>query len=131
MLEMTIVGYIGRDATINESGSKKVINFSVAHTEKYKDATGTPVEKTTWVECAKWGDNTSLAQYLKKGTIVAVTGRPEANGYINREQKPASTLRCHVMTVQLFGSAKEETLPTAAAVPAQPSTAEQTEDLPF
>ncbi len=140
MLELTLVGHVGKDATINDTNGRKVINFSVAHTEKYKDANGTPVSKTIWVECAKWGDQTALASYLKKGTLVAVTGRPEANAYMNKEGRPSASIKCNVNFVQLLSSNSQEATPQpqaaqptpnypTGAVPTTPPTDE--DDIPF
>lgn len=138
MLTLTIVGHLGKDATINDTNGKKVINFSVAHSEKYKDANGIPVTKTIWVECAKWGEFTTIAQYLKKGTLVAVTGRPEVQAYKNREGALAASLRCTVTHIELLGSKKEDATPeqpvTGGVMPVRPEVqqpAGNDDDLPF
>lgn len=138
MLTLTLVGHLGKDATINDTNGKKVINFSVAHSEKYKDASGTPVTKTIWVECAKWGEFTNIAQYLKKGTLVAVTGRPEVQAYKNREGALAASLRCTVTHIELLGGKKEDATPgqpvTGGEMPAGPTamqSADSSDDLPF
>ena len=54
MLKLQLIGNLGQDAVVNNVGGKNVINFSVAHTEKYKNSEGTEVSKTTWVSCAYW-----------------------------------------------------------------------------
>ena len=66
MLKTQIIGSLGRDAESKQVGSNTVINFSVAHTEKSKDAQGNQTEKTIWVDCAKWGEKTGILPYLKK-----------------------------------------------------------------
>ncbi len=138
MLTLTLVGHLGKDATINESNGKKVINFSVAHSEKYKDGNGTPVTKTIWVECAKWGEFTTIAQYLKKGTLVAVTGRPEVQAYKNSQGTPSASMRCTVANIELLGSKKEDAIPgqpvTGGPMPVGPMSNTSTDsfdDLPF
>jgi single-strand DNA-binding protein len=93
MIRLEVIGHLGRDAEVKtlEDG-RTVVNFSVAHSEKWKDKqTGEQQEKSTWVTCSKWfaaGTNATVAQYLKKGTQVFVAGTCEARGFKAREQSP-------------------------------------------
>ena len=107
MIKLQIVGNLGKDCIVKEVNGKTVINFSVAHTDKFKDAQGILKERTTWVECAYWTDRTAVAPYLKKGTTVYVEGSPEAEGYLNKDNQPAATLRMRVLNVQLIGGRPE------------------------
>ena len=77
MIKLTAIGNLGKDCTVNTVNNKTVINFSVAHTEKFKDSTGVQKDKTVWVECAYWTDRTAIAPYLKKGTQVMLKVRPK------------------------------------------------------
>ncbi len=103
MIKLQIVGNLGKDCIVNNVNGKNVMNFSVAHTEKFKDSQGNAKERTTWVECAYWSDRTAVAEYLKKGTLVYAEGSPEADAYTNRENQPAATLRMRVLSLQLLG----------------------------
>lgn len=103
MIKLQIIGNLGKDCIVKEVNGKNVINFSVAHTERYKDAQGNQKERTTWVECAYWTDKTAVAQYLTKGKTVYAEGSPEADAYTNKEGQVAATLRMRVQTVQLLG----------------------------
>lgn len=104
MIKLQVIGNLGKDCIQKEVNGKSVINFSVAHTEKYKDSQGNQREKTTWVECAYWTDRTGIAPYLLKGQMVFAEGTPEADGYLNKENQPAATLRMRVQSVQLLGN---------------------------
>jgi single-strand DNA-binding protein len=104
MIKLQIIGYLGTDCTTNEVNGKTVINFPVAHSEKYKDAQGNQVEKTVWVKCAYWTDRTALAQYLKKGQLIYAEGTPEAEGYLNKDNQNAASLKLRVFQIQLLGS---------------------------
>ena len=103
MIKLQIVGNLGADCIQKEVNGKTVINFNVAHTEKFKDAQGNLKERTVWVNCAYWTDRTAVAQYLKKGKQVYVEGSPEAEAYTNKENQPAATLRMRVRDLQLLG----------------------------
>lgn len=89
MIKAQLIGRVGKDATVyNFDGGGAAINFSVAIDESYKDKQGQKVDKTTWVECTilvKDGGNTNRVNYLKKGCIVYVEGKPVSNGYKNAE----------------------------------------------
>ncbi len=103
MIKLQVIGNLGGDCIQKEVNGKTVINFNVAHSEKFKDAQGNPKERTTWVNCAYWTDKTAVAQYLVKGKTVYVEGTPEVEGYTNKEGQIAATLRMRVQTVQLLG----------------------------
>lgn len=83
---MDVIGHIGKDAIVRDvtNQSLKAIGFSVAHTEKYKDAQGVQHEKTVWVNCTLWRqqDKLAIVPYLLKGQKVFVTGQPSAVGYV-------------------------------------------------
>ena len=103
MIKLQIIGNLGKDCIVKEVNGKNVINFSVAHTERFKDSTGAQKERTTWVECAFWTDRTAIAPYLKKGQLVFAEGSAEADGYMNKENQAAATLRMRVRDIQLLG----------------------------
>ena len=85
MIKLQIIGNLGKDCIVKEVNGKNVINFSVAHTERYRDAQGNQKDRTTWVECAYWTDRTAIAPYLTKGQMVYAEGSPEADGYLNKD----------------------------------------------
>ena len=103
MIKLQIVGNLGKDCIVKEVNGKNVINFSVAHTERYKDAQGNQKDRTTWVECAYWTDKTTVAQYLTKGKMVYAEGGPDADAYTKTDGTVAGTLRMRVQNLQLLG----------------------------
>jgi single-strand DNA-binding protein len=116
MIKLQIIGNLGKDCIVKEINGKHVINFSVAHTERFKDAQGNQKERTTWVECAYWTDKTAIAPYLVKGTSVYAEGSPEADPYTNKEGQAAATLRMRVQNIQLLGGNKDNQGSTAGNV---------------
>jgi single-strand DNA-binding protein len=106
MIKLQVIGNLGADCIQKEVNGKTVINFNVAHSEKFKDAQGNLKERTTWVNCAYWTDRTAVAQYLTKGKTVYVEGAPEAEGYTNKEGQVTATLRLRVLSLQLLGGSE-------------------------
>lgn len=104
MLKMLAIGHLGKDAEVNTVNGKNVINFNVAHTEKYTDRNGQKVDKTMWVQCSYWTDKTAIAPYLKKGTQVYVEGQPDVRAWVDNGNKEQATQLLRVATIQLLGS---------------------------
>ena len=124
MIKLTAIGNLGKDAIINTVSGKTVINFNVAHTEKYKDSEGNQKDKTIWIDCAQWTDKTGVVPYLKKGTQVYIEGQPEIRTW-EKDGKHGASLTLRVNSVQLLGSKQSDN-----AAPQQPQPAAP-DDLPF
>jgi single-strand DNA-binding protein len=122
MIKMQVIGNLGKDCVVNAVNGKNVINFTVAHTEKYKDSQGVQQEKTTWVDCAYWTDRTAIAPYLMKGQLVFVEGQPEARSFQRNDGTPGSSLSLRVREIQLLGGRKDNT-PCSYQQPANASSA--------
>jgi single-strand DNA-binding protein len=131
MIKLQVIGHLGKDCTTNVVNGKHVINFSVAHSERYKDATGVQKEKTTWVECAYWTDRTAIAPYLKKGQLVYAEGSPEARAYQKGDGTAASSLTLRVLTVQLLGGSRGESGTDAGNESGGAGSTEEGDNLPF
>jgi single-strand DNA-binding protein len=103
MIKMQVIGRLGKDCIVNTVNGKNVMNFTLAHSEKFKDSQGNLQEKTIWVDCAYWNDRTAVAQYLTKGTQVFVEGQPEARSFQRNDGTPGASLSLRVREVQLLG----------------------------
>lgn len=130
MIKLTAIGNLGKDAVLNNVNAKNVINFNVAHTEKYKDAQGNQKEKTTWIDCSYWTERTGIAPYLKKGTQVYLEGQPDVRSYTAKDGTNGASLVLRVGLVQLLskGSQSEGNAPQQAAASKE---LELVDDLPF
>jgi single-strand DNA-binding protein len=105
MLKLLAIGHLGKDAVVaTMDNGKKVINFTVAHTEKWKDVAGTPYEKTIWISCAWWTDRLGIVEYLKKGTQIYAEGVPDVQAYAGQQGEPRAQLKLRVSSLQLLGS---------------------------
>jgi len=104
MIKLQVIGNLGKDCVVNSVNGKSVMNFNVAHTEKYKNSSGVQQEKTIWVECAYWTERTGISSYLKKGTQVYVEGTPEVRTYTTQDGRHGASLSIRVQNVQLLGN---------------------------
>ena len=108
MIKLQVIGNLGKDCIVNNVNGKNVINFSVAHTEKFKDAQGQQKDKTIWVECAYWTDKTGIAPYLRKGTQVYAEGTPDIRVYTTNDGRQGAALSLRISSVQLLGGRPNE-----------------------
>lgn len=124
MIRLDIIGHIGRDCIVRDvqGSNQKTISFSVAHSEKWRDAAGTKHEKTTWVNCTLWrnADKTAIAQYLTKGSLVQVTGIPEARAYTGNDGVNKAELQLRVKEIELLGGGNRQDQPMTTSQPAAP-----------
>jgi len=107
MIKLQVIGNLGKDAIVNNVNGKSVINFNIAHTERFRDAQGNQKDRTIWVECAYWTDRTAIAPYLKKGTQVYVEGAPDVRTYATQDGRQGASLTLRISNVQLLGSRPE------------------------
>ena len=138
MIKLQIIGNLGKDCVVNTVNGKNVINFTVAHTEKYRDSQGNNQEKTTWVDCAYWTDKTAISPYLTKGKQVFVEGTPEVRTFTRQDSTAGASLSLRVREVQLLGGRGEGgSTPSASSsapsssVPSSADITEPVDDLPF
>ena len=146
MIKMQVIGRLGKDCVVNAVNGKNVINFTVAHSEKYRDSQGNNQEKTIWVDCAYWTDRTAVSPYLTKGTQVFVEGSPEVRSFTRQDGTGGASLSLRVREVQLLGSKSDNgsaATPSysgaaasgssqgSSSVPSASEITEPIDDLPF
>ncbi len=145
MIKLQVIGNLGKDCVTNTVNGKSVINFNVAHTEKFRDSQGNQKDKTIWVECAYWTDRTGVAPYLKKGTQVYAEGSPEVRTYPKNDGTTGVSLTLRVFSVQLLGAktggdyagapeggyAQQPAVAAANSIPSPSDITEPVDDLPF
>ncbi len=72
-----LIGHLGQDpeVTYTATGTART-TFSVATSQRWKDADGQVQEATEWTRCVAWGTLAEVcAQYVSKGSRVYVVGR--------------------------------------------------------
>ena len=125
---MEIVGRLTGDAkTSTLKDERQVVNFSIAVNDSYKPkGIEEPVKITNYVNCSYW-INPAISAYLKKGSLVELSGRIGVNAWTNSEGEAKASLTFHVNTIKLHGkaTAPKEQQPNANEV------TEPLEDLPF
>src|SRR5690606_20671167 len=107
MQRLEIIGHIGKDAEVKDFNTNQVINFPVAVSESYTDKNGEKVTNTTWYEVSKWGNSTKIAEYLKKGTQVFISGKPGARAWKKEDGSIVTVLCLNASDIKLLGFKQE------------------------
>lgn len=107
MNNVTLVGNLGADPELRETGSgKSVTSFRIA-TSEYGD-------KTEWHSIVVWGNQAeSCAQYLSKGSKVAVNGRLQTRQWEDKDGNTRYTTEIVANNVEFLSSKSDsdETAP--------------------
>jgi single-strand DNA-binding protein len=132
---LSFSGNLGSDAEVRYTpNGTAVLQFSVAMSSGYGDK-----KKTEWVRCSQWGKvaESTLKDYLKKGTAVFVTGEMSLNTYQANDNtvRTSINLTCH--SIDLISGKKQETnsapppKPPANKPPAQKGQPPNMDDVPY
>ncbi len=124
---MEIIGRLTANALVKQlDNDREVVNFSVAINDSYKPKGAVEIKKiTTYFDCSYWlGSN--IAQYMKKGNIVQLSGSVSARAWKDMNGEPKASLNFHVNTIKLHGGGKVVEMRQEPVPEGQPA-----EDLPF
>jgi len=104
MQRVEIIGRVGADAEVKDFPTSRLISFSVAVSESYTNKQGEKVTNTTWVECSRWTNNVSIAQYIKKGDLIYVEGKMNNRAYLGSDGEAKVVNGINVSHIELLGS---------------------------
>lgn len=137
MLKIDFIGYLGNDCNVKHVDGHVAITFSVGVTRQYKNRQNVVVKDTTWIGCTLWRkpENTRIAEFLKKGLQVYVSGMPSVRAWTKPDGSAGSSLDCRVLDLEMLGKSQNPSLadtPQPTAINAtQPTAESENDDLPF
>ena len=129
----TLTGRLGRDAEQKylPTGTA-VIEFSIAVDTGFGDK-----RRSFWIKCSMFGDRgPKLAQYLRKGQQVAVSGEFDPRPYQAKDGAEKVSLELRISAVELIGGKNDtqqsqpEPAPKPAPKPPAPNFYDD-DDIPF
>ena len=82
-----LIGRLGQNPELKKTeNGKKVLRFSLATDESYKNAEGQKVTEATWHNIVAWNGLAELLEkYLKKGSRIALEGRISYRSYEDKK----------------------------------------------
>ena len=107
MFQAIVIGNLGADAQCHNSQGSEFISFRVAHTDRWKDASGASQERTTWVDVTMNG-KPAVFEFLKRGTAVAVIGSVSLRVYSSpRDRMMKAGAQVAARSIELLGGARD------------------------
>ena len=114
-----LIGYLGRDPESKYTPTgKRVTDFPVAITDRWKDESGETHERTEWVQIEAWGRLAETChEYLGKGSLVYAEGRLKTDRYEDQGETRYFT-KVVARTVQFLSDRRDDDqLVEGASVP--------------
>lgn len=138
--KVILIGNLGADPTVKDWNGGKIVNFSVATSEVWKNKeTGQPEEKVEWHKVVAYNKLADIcASYLKKGSKVFIEGKMQTRKWKDKQGIEKDTFEIIASTMQMLdgkGSGPtEESAPYKPHGAARETVAEDNafdDDIPF
>lgn len=103
--KVQLIGNLGNAPEIrNTESGKKLVRFSVATNESYRNAKGEKVTETQWHNVIAWGKIADIAEkFLVKGTEVAIEGKLMSRNYMDKEGNKKYITEIQVNEILMLG----------------------------
>jgi single-strand DNA-binding protein len=107
--KVQLIGNLGNAPEVRSTETgKKLVRFSVATNEQYKNAKGEKVTETQWHNLIAWGKVADIVEkYLVKGTEVAIEGKLINRNYMDKEGNKKYITEIQVTEVLMLGKATD------------------------
>lgn len=104
--KVQLIGNVGNAPDIRTlDGGKKLVRFSIATNESYRNSKGERVVETQWHSLVAWGKVADIAEKcLVKGSEVAVEGKLVNRSYVDKEGQKKQVTEVQVTEVLLLGN---------------------------
>ena len=85
--KVQLIGNLGNDPeVINLESGKKLVKFSIATNESYKNAKGEKIVDTQWHNVVAWNRTADIIEnYTSKGSEIAIEGKLTSRSYDDKE----------------------------------------------
>jgi single-strand DNA-binding protein len=127
---VTLLGNVGKDPEVRAAPSGSIIaNFSIATTDRYKDAAGNWQDKTEWHNLVAFKRTAEIIRdYVKKGSKLYVEGKIQTRSWDDKETG-AKRYKTEILVneLALLDSGK----PSERAVEAVEQEASDDDSIPF
>jgi len=104
--KVQLIGNLGNapEVKILESG-KKMVRFSVATNEVYRNAKGEKITETQWHNLVAWGKIAEIVEkYLDKGKEIAIEGKLINRSYNDKEGNKKYITEIQVNELLMLGA---------------------------
>ncbi|HEY6504386.1 MAG TPA: single-stranded DNA-binding protein [Chitinophagaceae bacterium] len=104
--KVQLIGNLGGKPEVkNTESGKKLVRFSMATNEVYRNANGEKVTETQWHNLVAWGKLADIAEkYLDKGKEVAIEGKLINRSYTDKEGNKKYITEIQVNELLMLGA---------------------------
>src|SRR5678809_1648889 len=104
--KVQLIGNLGNPPEVrNTESGKKLVRFSVATNESYRNAKGEKVTETQWHNLVAWGKVAEIVEkYLSKGKEVAIEGKLISRSYNDKDGNKKYITEVQVNELLMLGS---------------------------
>ncbi len=104
--KVQLIGNLGNSPEVKTfDGGRKMVRFSMATNESYRNSQGERITETQWHTLIAWGKLADIAErFLEKGKEVAIEGKLINRSYQDREGNKRYITEIQVNELLLLGS---------------------------
>ena len=104
--KVQLIGNLGNAPEVkNTESGKKLVRFSVATNESYRNAKGERVKETQWHNVIAWGTVADVVEkYLVKGSEIALEGKLIYRNYTDKEGQKKYVTEIQMNEMLMLGS---------------------------
>lgn len=104
--KVQLIGNLGGKPEVkNTENGKKLVQFSLATSENYRNSKGEKVTETQWHRIVAWGKMAEIAEkYLDKGKEVAIEGKLINRSYTDKEGNKKYITEVQVNELLMLGA---------------------------
>jgi single-strand DNA-binding protein len=101
-----LIGNVGEAPQItNLDSGKKVVRFSLATNEFYKNSNGEKVQKTEWHTIVAWNKTAEIIEkYAGKGKEIGITGKLKSRSYEDKDSVTRYVTEVEASEILLLGT---------------------------
>ena len=122
--KVILMGNLTRDVEMRTTASgQSVANFTLAVSRSWKGQDGQQQEQTSFINCVAWGrTGETIAQYVKKGNPLLVSGRLDQRSYEDKDGNKRSATEVNVEDFNFVGGGRSSDDASSASAPSNQSS---------
>lgn len=114
--KVILMGNLTRDVELRTTASgQTVANFSLAVSRSWRSQDGQQQDQTSFINCVAWGKvGEIIAQYVKKGSPLLVSGRLDQRSYEDKDGNKRSAFEVVVEDFNFVGGRSDNAMQPSA-----------------
>lgn len=103
------IGNCAADPEVKDIQGRRVANFRIGITERFKDANGQVQDHTEWVNVVAWAKVAEIAErFVQRGTPVLVEGKIQSRQWEDRQGNKRFVTEINATNIQVLNRATRQ-----------------------